>query len=798
MNPDQYVNNSSFESNLTFVSSDFTRALSGDKGLIKQKDVLKFMISLALCHSVVTASDPKNPENLIYKAQSPDEEALVTTAKNVGISYLGKTRDIIQLSIQGEKKSFKILETLQFNSTRKRMSVIVEIPTDNNDVLKSNEKIIKVITKGADNVIFERLSINNSTEFLAETAMQLEGFASEGLRTLCIAEKTLSIEEYNDWKQIYDSAITSIENREELVEKASSLIEKDLLLLGGTAIEDRLQDGVPRAIELFGEAGIKLWVLTGDKLETAMNIGFSCNLLENEMELFVIKTQDSNSRQEIDNLLTKYLKELDGNLTCSKEDLKRARKDHTTSHPKHAVIIDGDDLQSVISFGLQEKFVLLCKQCRSVLCCRVSPAQKAEVVKMVQSTLDAMTLAIGDGANDVAMIQAADVGVGIAGEEGRQAVMSSDFAIAQFKFLTRLVLVHGRWSYKRLAEMIPLFFYKNFVFTISLFWYSVYNDFDGSYLFEYTYLMLYNLFFTSLPVIFLGVLDQDVSDSVSLLVPQLYKTGILRKEWTQPKFWCYMLDGLYQSVISFFFPYLMYTSGRFVRGDGLSLDHRYWIGIMVGVIASTSCNIYVLLHQNRWDWLSLLIIFLSILVIFFWTGVWTVGTNAGEFYSAASETFSSMSFWCILFLGIVVNILPRFVFDSIRTIYFPKDIDIIREQVKLGKFSKKPIAGYDPFAKDLEYNNNNNNNYNETNTEQNSLLTKEDNKLMVPKRYSKIRRISLMQKLVSVRHRETSVLSPLPEKGTSKSPYEERTSLDRLRTSIELPGITRAHTLVPK
>lgn len=188
--------------------------------------------------------------------------------------------------------------------------------------------------------------------------------------------------------------------------------------------------------------------------------------------------------------------------------------------------------------------------CCLVLSCFTST--KAAVVKLVKDTLDVMTLAIGDGSNDVAMIQAADVGVGIAGEEGRQAVMSSDYAIGQFRFLARLLLTHGRWSYKRFSEMIPSFFYKNIIFNVALFWYGIYCDFDGTYLFEFTYLMFYNLAFTSLPVIFLGIFDQDVDAKVSLLVPQLYRSGILRSEMSDMKFYIYCLDGIYQSAISFF------------------------------------------------------------------------------------------------------------------------------------------------------------------------------------------------------------------------------------------------------
>ena len=234
-------------------------------------------------------------------------------------------------------------------------------------------------------------------------------------------------------------------------------IERDLMLIGGTAIEDRLQDGVPAAIQLLSDAGIKLWVLTGDKVETAINIGFACNLLNNDMDLIVIKVENE-SLEQIEADLDKNL-EVFG-MTGSDEELKAAQHDHQPPDATHAIVIDGETLKLALHESVRQKFLLLCKQCRAVLCCRVSPSQKAAVVEMVKKGLNCLTLAIGDGANDVAMIQEAHVGIGIAGVEGRQAVMSSDYAIGQFRYLTRLVLVHGRWSYRRLAETIANFFYK--------------------------------------------------------------------------------------------------------------------------------------------------------------------------------------------------------------------------------------------------------------------------------------------------------------------------------------------------
>lgn len=229
-----------------------------------------------------------------------------------------------------------------------------------------------------------------------------------------------------------------------------------MLLMGGTAIEDRLQEGVPETIAELAKSGIKLWVLTGDKTETAINIGFSCNLLTTDMELLVLSTSN---REDTAKLLEDTLDRL---VAESGQD------------KKYALVIDGTTLKYGLENATRDKVLSLGMRCASVICCRVSPKQKAQVVNLVKKGLKVMTLAIGDGANDVSMIQEANVGIGISGVEGRQAVMASDYSIAQFRFLRKLLLVHGRWSYLRIAEMIMGFFFKNVVWTFVLFWYQIF------------------------------------------------------------------------------------------------------------------------------------------------------------------------------------------------------------------------------------------------------------------------------------------------------------------------------------
>lgn len=671
---------------VTFVSDKYVRDLTGDSGEEQAKANFHFMLALALCNSVITEAAKDIPGHKDFKAQSPDEAALVSAARDMGFALEGRTRRGVMVNVQGEEREYQLLNILEFNSTRKRMSVIVKF--DNR---------ILLICKGADSIIYERLVPDQQKALREQTAVQLEQFANEGLRTLCIAEREISAKEYADWNARHEAAAAAIHDREEQLEEVADSIERNLSLLGGTAIEDRLQDGVPSTISLLAEAGIKLWVLTGDKVETAINIGFSCNLLRNDMSLLVIKVEGGDEASvpaQIDEYLHKYF-----HMSGSHEEMEAARRDHSVPHSDFAVVIDGDALKLALHPAVQNKFMLLCKQCHSVLCCRVSPAQKAAVVRMVRRSLGVITLSIGDGANDVSMIQEADVGVGIAGEEGRQAAMSSDYAIGQFRFLSRLVLVHGRWSYKRLAEMIPNFFYKNVVFTFTMFWYGIFTNFDMSYLYDYTFVMFFNLAFTSIPVILMGILDQDVPDKLSLAVPQLYRRGILQLDFTQLKFWIYMFEGLYQSFISFFFPYWVWSPGRFEHMKGLPVNQRFWIGIPVCTIAVMSCNFFVMVNQYRWDIVSVIINVISSVLVFFWAGVYSASVFSQELYMAAAEVYGTLDFWAVILLGVITCAIPHVSHLMMRMLWHPLDVEIIREQWKMGEFDEvmaNPLAADDP------------------------------------------------------------------------------------------------------
>uniref|UniRef100_A0AAZ3PEV9 Phospholipid-transporting ATPase n=1 Tax=Oncorhynchus tshawytscha TaxID=74940 RepID=A0AAZ3PEV9_ONCTS len=483
--------------------------------------ICEFLTMMAVCHTVVPE---REEDQLIYQASSPDEGALVKGAKGLGFVFTARTPGSVIMEARGKEKSFELLNVLEFSSNRKRMSVVVRTPDGK----------LRLYCKGADNVIFERLT--DASQYKELTIAHLEQFATEGLRTLCFAYVDLEEGVYQEWLKEYTRISTIIKDRAQKLEDCYELLEKDLLLLGATAIEDRLQAGVPETIATLMKADIKIWVLTGDKQETAINIGYSCRLVSHGMSLIIVNEDSLDATRAT---LTAHCTSLGDSLGKENE---------------LALIIDGQTLKYALSFELRQAFLDLALSCKAVICCRVSPLQKSEIVDMVKKHVKAITLAIGDGANDVGMIQTAHVGVGISGNEGMQATNSSDYSIAQFSYLEKLLLVHGAWSYNRVTKCILYCFYKNVVLYIIELWFAFVNGFSGQILFERWCIGLYNVIFTALPPFTLGIFDRPCSQQNMLRFPQLYRITQNAEGFNTKVFWGHCINALIHSIILFWFP----------------------------------------------------------------------------------------------------------------------------------------------------------------------------------------------------------------------------------------------------
>ncbi|NXD01031.1 AT8B3 ATPase, partial [Certhia familiaris] len=646
----------------------------------------EFLRLLALCHTVMVED---RGDQLVYQAASPDEEALVLAARNLGYVFLSRTQDSITIRELGSTRTYEVLAMLDFNSDRKRMSVLVRDP----------QGTIRLYTKGADTVILERLRRRGPNETLTERA--LDCFAEETLRTLCVASREVSEAEFCAWSRRHCEAMVLLQDRAQELDRLYEEMEQNLQLLGATAIEDKLQDRVPETIQLLKLGNIKVWVLTGDKRETAMNIGYACRLLTDDMEILEEKEFMSNPPSSHSEILQAYW-ESNNNLSGSGD----TPSSHHLSqqHPealsyKRAIIISGDFLDKILHMGevLQEKkgwlwrwlccdgaealqdqgglvekaFVDLATSCQAVICCRVTPKQKALMVQLVKKHKKAVTLAIGDGANDVNMIKTADIGVGISGLEGLQAVQCSDYALAQFSFLQRLLLVHGRWNYLRICKFLRYFFYKTFAGLLAQVWFAFHSGFTAQPLYEGWFLALYNIFYTAYPVLSVGLLEQqDVSDKKSLEFPELYMVGQQDELFNYRVFGVTLLHGVGTSLISFYITLWAFEDhvGTKAVGDYESFS------VTVALSALLSVLVEIVLDTQYWTVLSFLMVTASLLLFCLFSfltqsiDAFRIAPAIFRFPDASWNALTDPYVLLVVLLSLVVNTLPSLTVHAFRAI----------------------------------------------------------------------------------------------------------------------------------
>lgn len=613
--------------------------------------IASFFEHLAVCHTVMPEKTSEG--KLRLSASSPDEQALVAAAGCFGFRFVARApgKAMIEsfscLSPDEEVQNanvktnaYEILEVLEFNSTRKRMSVILKAP----------DGTLKLLCKGADTVMYERLRNTTDPQVLhvrQQTLQHMETFANEGLRTLVIGSSIIEPAFYERWVKQYRRAINDmrqIEMRRQgepnEIDRLMEEIEVDLDILGATAIEDRLQEAVPDTIHKLRQASIKIWMLTGDKEETAINIGFACRLLTvdverivisadshpdllsimEELELYSVDEDEEDDSENATNQNTRLERQSSHLLRNSNhsfignvpEDRRRLTRIESMAmnHPKRelALVIDGETLELALE-ECPDLFLNVAQRCVAVIACRVSPAQKAQLVCLVrENNPEVRTLAIGDGANDVSMIQSAHVGVGISGQEGMQAANSSDYAIAQFRFLSRLLLVHGRWNYVRMGKLILYIFYKNVMMNLTQFWYMIYTGFSGQKYFLEWGLQGYNLIFTALPIILISTLEQDVPASLAHNYPLLYRIGQENSHFNTKIVWAWITSCMWESlIISFGTIYGM----QYLNHTG-ETPNMWVYGCVAFTIVLLVVTLKLMLHQQMWWPVHFVIYFFSV------------------------------------------------------------------------------------------------------------------------------------------------------------------------------------------
>ncbi|KAM4860112.1 phospholipid-transporting ATPase IH isoform 4-T4 [Thomomys bottae] len=628
----------------------------------KEREEL-FFRALCLCHTVQVKEDDsvdlgdgprKSPDvakSCVYISASPDEVALVEGVQRLGFTYLRLKDNFMEiLNRDNDLERFELLEVLSFDSVRRRMSVIV----------KSAAGEIYLFCKGADSSIFPRVVEGKVDQIRS----RVERNAVEGLRTLCVAYKRLLPEEYEGVCELLQAAKVALQDREKKLAEAYEQIEKDLVLLGATAVEDRLQEKAADTVEALQKAGIKVWVLTGDKMETAAATCYACKLFRRGTQLLELTTKRL-EEQSLHDVLFELSKTV---LRCSGSLSRDACSGLSTDMHDYGLIIDGAALSLIMkprgdgsSSNYRELFLEICRNCSAVLCCRMAPLQKAQIVKLIKFSKEhPITLAIGDGANDVSMILEAHVGIGVIGKEGRQAARNSDYAVPKFKHLKKMLLVHGHFYYIRIAELVQYFFYKNVCFIFPQFLYQFFCGFSQQTLYDTAYLTLYNISFTSLPILLYSLMEQHVSMDVLKRDPTLYrdiaKNALLR--WRVFVYWTFL--GVFDALVFFFGAYFMFENTP-VTSNG-QMFGNWTFGTLVFTVMVLTVTLKLALDTHYWTWINHLVIWGSLLfyIVFslLWGGIIWPFLSYQRMYYVFLHMLSSGPAWLAVVLLITVGLLP--------------------------------------------------------------------------------------------------------------------------------------------
>lgn len=618
-----------------------------------REKALRYFTALALCNSV----DPFEKEGeTVYEGSSPDEVALVKAAAMFGVKLVRRTTKVITLLYpDGQTSDFRILACLEFTPERKMMSIVVE----------DEKGHIMLYNKGADSFVEPQLEKTAETnEAKAIEFERLGEMSRKGLRTLLFTQKEVTRSEFEQWHFRFIEAGKLLVDREATVDAVCLELERNLRLIGSSAIEDRLQDRVPETISFFLAAGVKVWVLTGDKRETAVTVAATSSLLDprttwvGHIDIGTAQSKDPAAIASVRQAL----------LTLQQ---------HLDNEEEVTLVIDGPALDTAMEFEL-DLFFEVSHRAYSGICCRLTPLQKANVVSMFQKLTGKSALAIGDGANDVSMILEGCIGVGIQGLEGSQAALSADYAISAFKDLLRLCAIHGQYSYYRNSTCVLVSLYKNFVLSFIQVIFACYCGFSGQSYFDGWFLTFFNVILTSISPFFMGIFEKDVPEKILLDNPELYTECSENIHFNPFSLLQFSIEALAHALTIF---YLTYNAARH-RDYGAE---EQLTGSMVSMEAFVGLVVMVLvrfgMHIRYWTWVQaaglLLSLILTVLLLVVYSELpFLLGTN--EFYKNFMIIGRDPKFWFLLITlsSIVVAIDLTVVF--VRSSAFPTNRDQAR------------------------------------------------------------------------------------------------------------------------
>ena len=599
----------------------------------RNKIIKDTITSMLLCNNVTPIISNENPDIITYQASSPDEIALVKFAEKLNMRLIYRTDKEIKIkNISGTIEEYNILANFPFSSDTKRMGIILQ-----------NKKYGHIIfyLKGAENVMMNFVK----KEYVGYIKENTENLATKGLRTLVLTQKLIPQKEFKIWFDEYSEALTSMDNRKQKLRDVISKLENNMEFLCVTGVEDLLQNEVATTIDNLRNAGIKLWMLTGDKVETATCISISTGLKAKNHKIFTLTYDQIKDEENPENEINKLKEKLE-------------EYNNKIMIDPHLFILDGDTLDLALK-QCQKEFYESAMQAPSVVCCRCSPTQKRLIVKNIKKYTNCRTAAVGDGGNDVAMIQEADVGIGIVGKEGLQASLASDYSIKEFKNLSILILWWGRIAYKNTSTMANFIVHRGLIIAFCQFFFSLMFYFNPVPLYNGFLTFGFSTIFTNLPIISI-LLDQDVDKKNVLNFPNLYKILLKGREINLKNFLWWLFKAIIQANIIMFGSLFMFPDNIFLKIVTCSFTALVYLEIL---------NIYTEINKIHW------------FMIFSLLGTCAVYTLTLAFLNNYLDIYFVIKkdiFWKIIVISIIAWI-PFFSANKIKKYCFPQEYDKVNE-----------------------------------------------------------------------------------------------------------------------
>ena len=599
----------------------------------RNKIIKDTITSMLLCNNVTPIISNENPDIITYQASSPDEIALVKFAEKLNMRLIYRTDKEIKIkNISGTIEEYNILANFPFSSDTKRMGIILQ-----------NKKYGHIIfyLKGAENVMMNFVK----KEYVGYIKENTENLATKGLRTLVLTQKLIPQKEFKIWFDEYSEALTSMDNRKQKLRDVISKLENNMEFLCVTGVEDLLQNEVATTIDNLRNAGIKLWMLTGDKVETATCISISTGLKSKNHKIFTLTYDQIKDEENPENEINKLKEKLE-------------EYNNKIMIDPHLFILDGDTLDLALK-QCQKEFYESAMQAPSVVCCRCSPTQKRLIVKNIKKYTNCRTAAVGDGGNDVAMIQEADVGIGIVGKEGLQASLASDYSIKEFKNLSILILWWGRIAYKNTSTMANFIVHRGLIIAFCQFFFSLMFYFNPVPLYNGFLTFGFSTIFTNLPIISI-LLDQDVDKKNVLNFPNLYKILLKGREINLKNFLWWLFKAIIQANIIMFGSLFMFPDNLFLKIVTCSFTALVYLEIL---------NIYTEINKIHW------------FMIFSLLGTCAVYTLTLAFLNNYLDIYFVIKkdiFWKIIVISVIAWI-PFFSANKIKKYCFPQEYDKVNE-----------------------------------------------------------------------------------------------------------------------